>query len=104
MGDCKKRQHFTYDLKNEIIQKVKDGIKRSDIQKEYGISSGTLSKWVCLPDKIIAKTNGESLRHHPIQPISEENIDDDLKCELVKKALTGVNMSKIEVDHDIDAH
>ena len=100
--DCKKRRHFTYDLKNEIIQKVKDGITRSDIQKEYGISSGTLSKWVCSPDKIIAKANGESLRHRPIQPISEENIDDDLKCEIVKKVLTGVNMSKIQEDHNID--
>ena len=90
--DCKKRRHFTYDLKNEIIQKVKDGIKRSDIQKEYGITSGTLSKWVCSPDKIIAKASGE------IQPVSEEDIDDDLKCDILKKALTGVNMSKIEKD------
>ena len=53
--DCKKRPRYTYELKNEIIQKVKDGIKRSDIQKEYGIHSGTLSRWLCSADKIIVK-------------------------------------------------
>merc|ERR1712237_189337 len=37
-----------------------------------------------------------------IQDVSEENIDDDLKCEIFKKALTGVNMSKIQEDHNID--
>merc|ERR1711895_268812 len=66
-----------------------------------GIFSSSLSKWVCPPDKIITKT--ETVRHHPIQPISEENIDVDLKCEIVKKALTEVNMSKILEDHNIDA-
>ena len=98
--DCKKRRYYSNDLKKEIIQKLKDGITRSDIQKEYGISPSSLSRWICPPDKIIAKT--ETVRYHPIHPISEENIDDDLKCEIVKKALTGVNMSNIEVDHDID--
>ena len=98
---CKRIPHYPNDLKKEIIQKLKDGITRSDIQKEYGISPSSLSRWICPPDKIIAKT--ETVRHHPIQPISEENIDVDLKCEIVKKALTGVNMSKILEDHNIDA-
>ena len=51
--DYKKRRHYTYELKKEIIQKVKDGIKRSDIQKEYGIASSTLSRWMCSLNEII---------------------------------------------------
>ena len=64
--DCKRRRHYPNELKKEIIQKVKDGIKRSDIQKEYGVASITPSRWVCLPDEIIAKANDESVQHHPI--------------------------------------
>ena len=70
--DYKKRRHYTYELKKEINQKVKDGIKRSDIQKEYGIALSTLSRWVCSPDEIIGKANDESVRHHPIQLTPEE--------------------------------
>ena len=70
--DCKRRRRFTNELKQEIIQKVKDGISRSDIQKEYGIASSTLSRWICPPDEIIAKANEESVRHHPIQPSTQE--------------------------------
>ena len=76
--DCKRRRHYPNELKKEIIQKVKDGIKRSDIQKEYGIASGTLSKWICLPEKMI--DNDESVRHLPIRPTpqeEEEEGDDD---------------------------
>ena len=69
--DHKNRCHFPYELKKEIIQKVKDGIKRSYNQKEYGIASDILSKWVCSPDKIISKANGEIL------PVPDENKDDD---------------------------
>mgnify|MGYP001240951587 CR=1 FL=1 len=46
--DCKKRRYYTNELKKEIIQKVKDGISRSDIQKEYGISKSSLSRWITL--------------------------------------------------------
>ena len=70
--DCRKRRHYTYELKKEIIQKVKDGIKRSDIQKEYGIASSTLSRWVCSPDKIIGEVNGE------IRPVPEHYIDEGM--------------------------
>jgi len=93
--DCKRIPHYPNDLKKEIIQKVKNGIKRTSLQKEYGISSATLSRWVCPPDKIVAKVMGE------IQP--EENVDIDLKCAIVKKALTGVNKYKILEDHNIGA-
>ena len=75
--DCKKRRYYTYELKKEIIQKLKDGIKRSDIQKEYGISPSSLSRWICPPDKIIGEANDETVRDHPIQPAPEENKDDD---------------------------
>ena len=51
--DCKRRRRFTNELKKEIIQKLKDGISRSDIQKEYGISPSSLSRWICPPDEII---------------------------------------------------
>ena len=60
-----------------IIQKVKDGIKRSDIQKEYGIQAGTLSRWICSADKIIGEVNDESVQRHPIQPTPDEGIDED---------------------------
>ena len=53
---CKRIPHYPKELKKEIIQKLKDGINRSDIQKEYGISPSSLSRWICPPDKIIAKT------------------------------------------------
>ena len=68
--DCKKRRYYPYKLKKMIIQKVKDGIKRSDIQKEYGISPSTLSRWICSPEKIIDDVNGE------IQPVLENNTDE----------------------------
>ena len=69
--DCKRRRHYPNELKKEIIQKVKDGIKRSDIQKEYGIASSTLSKWICPPEKMI--DNDESVRQLPIQPTPKED-------------------------------
>ena len=68
--DCKKRRYYSNELKKEIIQKVKDGIKRSDIQKEYGISPSSLSRWICPPEKIIVRN--ESVRHHPIRPTPQE--------------------------------
>ena len=76
-----------------IIQKVKDGIKRSDIQKEYGIQSGTLSRWICSADKIIGEVNDESVRRHPIQPTPEEDkyVDEEEKKKVDE-----------EVDEDID--
>ena len=67
--DCKKRRYYTYELKKEIIQKVKDGIKRSDIQKEYGISPSSLSRWICPPEKMNGEVNGE------IQPVLENYTD-----------------------------
>ena len=73
--ECKKKPRYTNDLKKKIIQKVKDGIKRSDIQKEYGIAPSTLSRWICPPNKTIGEANDETVRHHPIQPIPEDNDD-----------------------------
>ena len=73
--DCKKRRYYTYELKKEIIQKVKDGIKRSDIQKEYGISPSSLSRWICPPDKRIGEDNGEIL------PVPENYIDESMDKE-----------------------
>ena len=70
--DCKRRSHYPNELKKEIIQKVKDGIKRSDIQKEYGIAPSTLSRWVFSPDKIIGEVNGE------IRPVPENYIDEGM--------------------------
>ena len=70
--DCKKRRYYPYDLKKVIIQKVKDGIKRSDIQKEYGISPSSLSRWICPPEKIIDEVNGE------IRPVLENYTDEGM--------------------------
>merc|ERR1711888_21377 len=75
--DCKKRRYYTNELKKEIIQKVKDGISRSDIQKEYGISKSSLSRWICPPDEIIGNANEETVRRTPIQPIPVGGRDDD---------------------------
>ena len=44
--ESKKNPHYTYELKCEIIKKVKDGIKRSKIQEDYGIHSGTPLRWL----------------------------------------------------------
>ena len=98
--DSKKKLSHTYELKCAIVRKLKDGIERSKIQEDHGIDEETLSKcykkWFTSDDKIIAKVNGE------IQPVSEEDIDDDVKCDILKKALTGVDMSKIQKDYNID--
>merc|ERR1711875_48421 len=75
--DRKKRRYYPYKLKKEIIQKVKDGIKRSDIQKEYGISPSSLSRWICPPEKIIVRN--ESVRHHPIQHTPEGDRDGEVE-------------------------
>merc|ERR1711895_156542 len=77
MGGCKRIPHYPKELKKEIIQKLKDGISRSDIQKEYGISPSSLSRWICPPDEIIGNANEETVRHTPIQPIPVGERDDD---------------------------
>ena len=41
--DSTNRPRYTYELKCEIIKKLKDGIKRSKIQEDYGIHAETLS-------------------------------------------------------------
>ena len=50
-----KRNSYSFETKNEIILKVKSGVKRSQIYKEYGIASGTLSKWMAASQNIAAK-------------------------------------------------
>ena len=50
-----KRNSYSFETKNEVILKVKAGAKRSAVQKEYGISSGTLCKWLNESMKIAAK-------------------------------------------------
>ena len=50
-----KRNSYTFETKFEAIQKVKLGAKRSEVQKEFGISSGTLCKWINDSSNIIAK-------------------------------------------------
>ena len=74
---CKRIPHYPKELKKEIIQKLKDGISRSDIQKEYGISPSSLSRWMCPPDEIIGNANEETVRRTPIQPIPVGERDDD---------------------------
>ena len=66
-----------------IIQKVKDGIKRSDIQKEYGIASGTLSKWICPPQKMIDEVNGkiQPVPEHYIEKGMDKDYDSDIDTE-----------------------
>ena len=70
--DSKQEPRYTYELKCEIIKKVKDGIKRSKIQEDYGIHAETLSKWLKSADKIVGKVDGE------IQPVPEEDIDESV--------------------------
>ena len=83
---CKRIPHYPKELKKEIIQKLKDGISRSDIQKEYGISPSSLSRWICPPDEIIGNANEETVQHTPIQPTpvggrdgddDDEDVDED---------------------------
>ena len=50
-----KRNSYSFETKNEIILKVKSGAKRSQIQMEYGITSGTLARWMNESMKIAAK-------------------------------------------------
>ena len=50
-----KRNSYSFETKNEVILKVKAGAKRSAVQTEYGISSGTLCKWLNESMKIAAK-------------------------------------------------
>ena len=69
---CKRIPHYPKELKKEIIQKLKDGISRSDIQKEYGISPSTLSRWICPSEKIINEVNGE------FRPVLENYTDKGL--------------------------
>ena len=73
---CKRIPHYPKELKKEIIQKLKDGISRSDIQKEYGISPTSLSRWVCSPDKIIGEVNGE------IRPVDKRGMDKDYDTDI----------------------
>ena len=70
--ESKKNPRYTYELKCEIIQKVKDGIKRSKIQEDYGIHAETLSRWLNSADKVVGKVNGEIL------PVPEEDIDESV--------------------------
>ena len=61
-----KRSSHSFELKNEIIQMVKSGMKRSKVMKKYGISVSTLSEWMSASEKISAKVNkghGKWLRH-----------------------------------------
>ena len=55
-----KRNSYTFETKLEVIKKVKSGAKRTDVQKEYGIASGTLSKWLNDSSNIIAKVQAGS--------------------------------------------
>ena len=55
-----KRNSYTFETKFEVIQKVKAGAKRTDVQREYGIASGTLSKWLNDSSNIIAKVKSGS--------------------------------------------
>ena len=99
--DCKKRRYYTNELKKEIIQKVKDGISRSDIQKEYGISKSSLSRWICPPDEIIGNANEETVRRIPIQPIPLGGRDDD---DIETDGDNDANDDDIEVDDDDDEY
>ena len=78
--ESKKNPHYTYELKYEIIKKLKDGIKRSKIQKDYGIHAGTLSKWLKSADKIEGKVNKSTDKivdkvNGEIQPVPEEDTE-----------------------------
>ena len=78
--ESKKKPSYTYELKYEIIKKLKDGIKRSKIQKDYGIHAGTLSKWLKSADKIEGKVNKLTDKivdkvNDKIQPVPEEDTE-----------------------------
>merc|ERR1711913_273481 len=86
MGDSKKRPSYPYQLKCEIIKKLKDGIKRSKIQKDYGIHAGTLSKWLKSADKIECKVNKSTDKivdkvNSEIQPVPEEDTENSQNKE-----------------------
>ena len=57
--DPVKRKYYSYELKNEVIQMIKSGVKRSEVIKKYDIHSGLLSKWIINSDTIVAKANGK---------------------------------------------
>ena len=54
------RASYSYELELEVIQKVNAGVKRSQVMKEYGLTSGTLSRWLSASDKIVAKVKSGS--------------------------------------------
>ena len=55
-----KRNSYTFETKYEAIQKVMSGVKRTEVQKQYGIGSGTISKWLSDSANIIAKVQSGS--------------------------------------------
>ena len=48
----KKRRSYSNNFKRKIIQLLNDGVERSKVVNEYGISKAILSKWLSSSDKI----------------------------------------------------
>merc|ERR1711895_218598 len=77
-----------YQLKCEIIKKIKDEIKRSKIQKDHGIHAGTLSKWLKSADKIEGKVNKSTDKivdkvNGEIQPVPEEDTENSQHKKII---------------------
>ena len=69
------RASCSYELKLEVIQKVNAGVKRSQVMKEYGFTSRTLSRWLSASDKIVAKVKSGSGKIKKATPTLYPNTD-----------------------------
>ena len=50
-----KKTSYSYDFKNEVLQMVKSGTKKSAVIKKYDINPELLSKWISNSDRITAQ-------------------------------------------------
>lgn len=65
-------------LKDEILSKYKSGqYSRNQLSKEYGISSGTISNWIYVPEKSLSINK----RGRP----KYQDIDYKARYEILKK-------------------
>ena len=57
-----KRKSYTLQTKNEAIQMVAMGSKRSEVQAKFNISSSTLGEWIKDKANIAGKINGSNMQ------------------------------------------
>ena len=101
-----KRTYYSYELKNEVIQMVKSGAKRSDVVKKYGINVQLLAKWIKNTDTIVAKASGNkgkvekakqscsSMKGSSLKKLVDRSTKDDLSLLGISSPLSKDSMDK----------